>query len=308
MDEAPGHTHFDRRFIVSLLLLIAGAFAMGASPLFVRYAADEVNSYASAFWRVALALPFLWLWATIEKRSLTDTDAPPAKKEFPVYPVLAGLAFAGDLIFWHLAILNTSVANATFFATTTPIFVIAFSYFVLRQSIGPGPLIGILICLCGGAALLGNTLSVQSDHLSGDLYGLVTALFFSLYILAIGKARKQSRFSASIILVQTLTTMIAFLAAAVVYSAMTGTGFFPNSLRGILALTGLAIISQVLGQGLLTVSMGRINPVFSSFVIFMEAIFAAFLAWVFLDERLTALQCTGGFFVLLGLWVARPRT
>ena len=40
--------------------LVAGAVAMGVSPIFVRLA--DVGPFASAFWRVALALPLLYAW------------------------------------------------------------------------------------------------------------------------------------------------------------------------------------------------------------------------------------------------------
>ena len=40
--------------------LVVGALAMGVSPIFVRLA--DVGPFASAFWRVALALPALYAW------------------------------------------------------------------------------------------------------------------------------------------------------------------------------------------------------------------------------------------------------
>src|SRR5262245_34669937 len=98
----------DRRVALAVLCLALGAVAIGASPVFVRLA--DVGPYASAFWRTFLALPFLYGWARVEAGSA----APPA---FDVPVLLCGLLFAGDLFFWHLAILGTTVANATFLAT-----------------------------------------------------------------------------------------------------------------------------------------------------------------------------------------------
>ena len=48
------------RVALAVGALVLGAVAMGASVLFVRWA--DVGPYASAFWRVFLALPFLWVW------------------------------------------------------------------------------------------------------------------------------------------------------------------------------------------------------------------------------------------------------
>ena len=71
--------------------------------------------------------------------------------------ILAGLAFTGDLLFWHLSIVNTSVANATFFATTAPIWVVR-SAGSFSASSPARRLAGLGLCLAGGAALLAQSL------------------------------------------------------------------------------------------------------------------------------------------------------
>ena len=86
--------------------------AMGISPIFVRFA--EVGPFTSAFWRVGLALPALWLWSALEKPP--EGAAPTSSARLSI--LMAGLLFAGDLTFWHVAIMNTSIANATSFAVT----------------------------------------------------------------------------------------------------------------------------------------------------------------------------------------------
>jgi drug/metabolite transporter (DMT)-like permease len=69
----------------------------------------------------------------------------------------------------------------------------------------------------------------------------------------------------------------------------------------------MAMISQVGGQGLLAVALGRLPPVFSSLVIFLEAVAAALFGWVILSEALTLVQALGGLLILAGIWIARPR-
>ena len=117
----------------AFLALCLGAVAMGISPIFVRFAAADVGPYASAFWRVALALPVLYAWMRLDERRRA---APARARSFTVPTLLAGLAFAGDLFFWHLSILATTVANATFFATTAPVFVVLITWLVLRRAAG----------------------------------------------------------------------------------------------------------------------------------------------------------------------------
>lgn len=72
---------------------------------------------------------------------------------------MAGLAFTGDLFFWHLSILSTTVANATFFATTALLFVILIVWLVMKQRVSRGTIVGLLFCLLGGGALTKQSLA-----------------------------------------------------------------------------------------------------------------------------------------------------
>ena len=103
--------------LLPLVALVIGAIAMGGSVIFVRFA--DVGPFASAFWRVFLALPFLYIWARYDaqktpKNPTAKSRAAAFKSSFSWPVLLSGLFFSGDLIFWHLSIMNTSVANATF--------------------------------------------------------------------------------------------------------------------------------------------------------------------------------------------------
>ncbi len=175
-------TEEGRRVALAISALVLGALAMGASVLFVRWA--DVGPFASAFWRVFLALPFLWAWTRIEARPMGGA---PLWSDRAV--LLAGLLFTGDLFFWHLAILGTTVANATFLATTAPIWVALGAWLVLSEAVGRRVLIGLALCTLGGFALLGESYGFVPQRLIGDLYGLATAVFFGCYVLAVRAAR-----------------------------------------------------------------------------------------------------------------------
>ena len=285
------------------LALCLGAAAMGISPIFVRFAAADVGPFASAFWRVALALPVLYAWMRFEE-ARAPAGAP--RRSYSRGIVLAGLAFTGDLFFWHLSILNTTVANATFFATTAPVFVILVSWLVLRQRIASATVAGLLFCLLGGGALIGQSLQVDPARIRGDLYGIATALFFGLYFLAVGRAREESG-AARVTFEASVITAALLLAVAVVAAWVADHGIVPRTPQGIAALAAMALISHAGGQGLLAVALGRLPPIFSSLVIFLEAVAAAVFGWLILNEALTLVQALGGALILFGIWIARPK-
>src|SRR5687767_3396257 len=193
-----------RRVALAMTALVLGAVAMGASVLFVRWA--DVGPYASAFWRVFLALPFLWAWMRLENR---NTAWPRLDRAV----LLAGLLFTGDLFFWHLAILGTTVANATFLATTAPIWVALGAWLLLSETVGSRILIGLALCLLGGFALVGESYGFAPQRLMGDIYGLATAFFFGAYVLAVRAARVRHG-AAEIMFASTAITSVCLFVIA----------------------------------------------------------------------------------------------
>ncbi len=276
--------------------LVLGAVAMGISPVFVRLA--EVGPFASAFWRVALALPALYAWMAFETRR--DPSVTPPKFDRAV--LLPGILFAGDLFFWHLAIMNTTVANATFLAVLAPVFVVSLSWLVLREAVGSEVVLGLGAGLAGAALLLGSSYSFAPTHLLGDAFGLITAMFFGAYFLSVRPARK--RFAAGrLIFFSSLVTAAILLVIALVLEPT----IWPASMKGLMMLIALALISHAGGQGLLAIALGHLPAGFSSLVIFLEGVAAAFFGWLILGEGMTVMQLVGAAAILTGVWIARPR-
>lgn len=275
--------------------LVVGALAMAISPIFVRLA--DTGPFTSAFWRVFLALPVLWAWMTVAERGQAVRPRPFARPT-----IIAGLVFTGDLFFWHLSIVHTTVANATFFATTAPVWVVVFGWLLFREKVSFVTLAGLALCLLGGLALVAQSLQVDLARVPGDLFGVVTSVFFGLYFLAVGAARRQAGAARVTFELSLISAVLLFVVALIAEH-----DFLPHAPGGWAALVALAWISHVGGQGLLSVALGRLPPIFSSLVIFLESIAAALFAWAILGEAVTAVQGLGGACILLGIWIARPR-
>lgn len=280
---------------VAFLALVASAFAMGISPVFVREAG--VGPFTSAFWRVALALPLLWGWAAWSLRRL---DVAP-DRGWTRGIVLAGVFFTLDLFFWHLSILHTTIANATLLSSMAPVWVMLFSI-VIGERVTRLMVAGLALCILGAITLIGSSWQLAPERLLGDLYGLGTSLGFGLYFLAVRVARRDA--PASVVLARS-TVVTAILLAGIAWSFENA--WIPPSLGGVAALLAMASISHVGGQGLLAFALGHLSAAFSSLVIFLEAVAGALFGWIFFGETLGLLQCLGGFAILLGIWVARPR-
>ncbi len=268
---------------------------MGFSPVFVREA--EVGAFASAFWRVMFALPVLILWAFWE----ANRKSQKLSLHFSKPAILAGILFAGDLGFWHLSILNTTMANATFLTGLAPVWVILFSNLLLKEKPPKNAFLGILICLFGMGLLINTSFRVEPERLIGDLYGIITSLFFGFYFIAIRTGTRNSN-NSSLFLVSTIvTTFVLFIV-----TLFSSDQFLPQTERGWAALASLGVLTHAGGQGLLTIAIAALTAAFSSLVIFIEAIAAAFFGWLLFDEKMDIIQLIGCTFILLGIWVSRP--
>jgi drug/metabolite transporter (DMT)-like permease len=296
-DAAPSRGAFWPAFAA----LVGGAVAMGISPIFVRLA--DVGPFASAFYRVFLALPVLYAWMRVEEARAPRPDLSP---RFTGPVVATALFFTADLFFWHLAILNTTVANATFFATTAPVWVVIFGWLVYRRRVSAAALGGLGLCLLGGLALIGQSFALAPERLVGDGLAEATAVFFGAYFLAVEKARQRHR-AARLTFYMSVITALLLAVVALGGQFFLGQRFLPMDVRGWAILIALAWVSHAGGQGLLTVALGSLPAMFSSLVIFLEALAAAGLGWLVLSERVTPLQAVGGLVILAGIWIARPR-
>lgn len=280
----------------ALPALIAGAVAIGASPVFVRLA--EVGPFAAAFWRVALALPLLLLWHAWEEESWRLR----IPREQARTLLLAGVLFAGDLIFWHLAIRHTTVANATLFANFATVVVALGAWLWLGERLTPRLLAGLMLALAGAGLLSGATWRLNPAYLVGDAYGLLTAVFFGSYILAV-------RFTRANMTAAGLMLWSGIVTAAILFAAtlIAGESFWPESLHGWAALIALAWISHAGGQGLIAFALGHLRAGFSSLVVLIEPLAAALLGWLVLAEAISPLQALGGAIILGGVMLARER-
>ena len=295
--SAQGATQPDPALLLPFVALILGAIGTGASPIFVRL--TDVGPFASAFWRMALAVPALWAWLKVES-ARGHTKPIDLRTDYPII-VLLGFLFAGDLFFWHLAILNTSITNATLLATTTPLVVAFGAWLFLKEKITPRIMVGVAAGMLGAGLLMGASATFRPENLFGDTAGLITAFFFGSYFIAVSFARR--RMSSAQVMFYPAIVCAGFLFAA---AYLLDDHIIPRTWQGFGWLVALALISQLGGQGFVAYALGHLPAIFSSLVLFLEALAAAFLAWLIFAEPITVSQLGGGLLILIGIYAARP--
>jgi drug/metabolite transporter (DMT)-like permease len=278
----------------ALIALFAGATCIALSPIWVRVA--DVGPTASAFWRVALAIPLLWILFAFRSKSKKTLDK---GQYLPLFA--AGCAFAGDLVFWHWSIQYTSVANSTLLANLASIFVTLAAWLLWKQRPSGLFLAGLATALLGVGLLVRASIGASPGALLGDGLGVVTALFYAWYLLSVKGLRDRGAGTLQLMAVTTTITALILLPVAVASGEM----LLPEGAPGWLKLLGLAWISHAAGQGLIAYALAHLPAGFSSVGLLFQPVMAALFAWVLLGEPLVALQFAGGAVVLAGIYLAR---
>ena len=279
---------------VAFLCLLAGGCAIAFAPIFVRLA--DTGPVASAFWRCGLAAPLLWLWVWGQNPFSSKKGSDPF---LPV--VLAGLFFAADLGVWHFSILYTSVANSTVLANLAPIFVTLAGWLFWHRRVTPTFLAGMAVAILGMFVLVGPNFALGGKPLLGDALGALTAVFYAGYFLAIKVTRDAGGSTARLMAWSTTITAIVLLPIALIAPQP----FWPSSAAGWWVLAGLALVTQILGQGLIAYAFAHLPASLSSVSLLIQPVMAALFAWLIFGEAIGAAQYLGGAIVLAGIWLAR---
>jgi drug/metabolite transporter (DMT)-like permease len=272
-----------------------GALVIAFSAILVRLA--EVSPSTAAFFRCAYALPALGLLAWIERRRYGPR---PARDRWLAFA--AGIAFAADLTFWHHAIEAVGAGLSTVLANTQVVLVGVLAWAWLGERPANRSLAAIPIVM-GGVVLISGAIGAGAygdDPLLGVIYGVLTALAYSLFLLVLRQGNSDIRRPAGPLFDATLS--------GAVFSALGGIAvgdldWLPDA-EAQAWLVALALSSQVLGWLLISVSLPRLPAVLTSIVLMVQPVASVFLGYLILSEAPSVVQLLGVLVVLAGVAVA----
>lgn len=282
--------------------LLLGGTCIGFAPNLVRIA--DTGPVASAFWRTLIAAPLLWLlvWAQHRRnRPATRATAAPTWRAIALW---SGVCFAADLATWHLSIMHTRVANATLLANLAPVLSTLYAFIVHRQRPTPAFVLALALALGGAALLVGPSFGAGSTLWRGDLLAVVAACWYTGYLLLIKHVRNMVD-TLRLMAWSTTATAIVLLPAALAFSAAAGQPFWPHSPLGWWVVIGLAVITQIGGQGLIAYASAHLTVPLSTTGLLIQPMVAGLVAWLAFGETLGPAQLAGAAVLMLGIYLAR---
>ena len=269
--------------------LLLGAWALAFGPWFVRLA--DVGPIATGFWRLALALPFLWAIARVSGK-----PAHLPRRGLVVAIFAAAVFYALDLALWNAGIRLTKLGNATLFGNAGS-FVFAIWGFWLARRLPPVQVIALVLAAAGSAALMSSSYELSPKNLAGDAFALVAGLLYGGYLILVDRVRVELDAMPLLFLATAFAAPILLL-----LSIATGERIWPHDWTPVLMF---ALSSQVLGQGLLVFAIGNLPPLVVGLVLLSQPAIAALIGWFAYGERLGPIDLIGAAAIAAALILVR---
>lgn len=292
MTNAMGGTGGDRHHATALQFaaLLLGNVALALGPWSVRLA--DSGPVAAGFWRLALAVPVLLLLARGSGQRLTGFG-----RAAWIAIVVAGVCFALDIAFWHIGIGMTRMANASLFGNAGSLVMMVWGLIAMHRAPRAREWLALAAALGGGAILLGRSLEIDHATLLGDLFCIAAGLLYSVYLIAL--QRHRADFGGWSLL---SWSSIAGLPVLLGLALWLGEPVWPTSWGPLVAL---ALLSQLLGQGLLVYSLRHFTPLVVGLALLTQPVVAVTVGWLVFGEVLGPLDFAGMVLVACGLVLAR---
>jgi len=276
------------RYAFAALILANLVLALG--PWMVRLA--DVGPVAAGFWRLALAAPFLLLFA----RWGAGARLAPAAGLIGLI-ALGGFFFAADLAAWHIGITLTKLANASLFGNSSSFIFTLYGFLVLRALPRRLQLVALALAAAGSALLLGSSYELSPGHFTGDLFAMLAGLFYTFYLIAVDRARRTMA-PMPVLAIATAAGTLPLLLIALAL----GERVMPGDWTPLILLS---IGSQVVGQGLLVYAMGHLTPVVTGIGLLTQPAASALIGWFAYRERLSLADAAGALLICAALVLIR---
>ncbi|HEY8867912.1 MAG TPA: DMT family transporter [Candidatus Limnocylindrales bacterium] len=278
------------------LAALTGAIFIAFSGILYRF--SEVSPATATVFRCLYGLPILAIVAYAEHRRFGPLPARTVR-----LAAVAGIFFAGDLLFWHHAIGFVGVGLATVLGNLQVV-VVAIAAWLLFGERPPRATVASLTVILIGVVLISGVVGVGAygaNPVLGVVLGVLTALCYAGYLLVIRRGGgRDLRRVAGPVAVSTASTAIVAAVVGTVRGELDPIPSWPA--HGWLILLGIA--SQSVGYLFISMSLPRLPAALTSVILLAQPVVAVGLAMVLLAEAPSLPQLAGVALVVGGIAVA----
>ncbi len=279
----------------AFVALVVANIALAFGPWFVRLA--DTGPVASGFWRIALAAPLLMTLAWGPRLWGGGGRAVRLPPKLWWALIAGGVCFAADLASWHLGILRTTLANATLFGNSATLIFPVYGFLVARAWPTRAQAVALALATVGAVLLMGRSYQLDPTNLAGDLLCLLAGILYTVYFICMARARDTMAPLPALAL-----STLASVGPLLLFAWVLGERIWPGDWT---PLIGLALASQVFGQGLMIYALGKLSPLIVGIALLIQPVVAGAVGWIVYGERLGAPDLVGIALVAAALVLVR---
>jgi drug/metabolite transporter (DMT)-like permease len=277
------------------LAALTGAICIAFSGVFYVFA--DVSPATGTVYRALFGLPLLVLVAVAEHRRFGGLPTRSMR-----LAAVAGVFFAGDLLFWHHAIEAVGAGLATVLGNLQVIIVGVVAWLLYGERPSRAARAALPVVLLGVVLISGviGQDAFGADPTLGVVLGLLTAMCYSGYLLVMRRGGRDPRRPAGPVAIATAGT---FLVASVVGTVGGDLDWTPGP-ASLFWLAMLGVTAQSVGYLCISISLPRLPAIVTSIILLVQPVISMGLAMVLLGEQPSAAQLLGVAFVIGGIAVA----
>jgi len=261
--------------------------SVSCGAIFARLA--EAPSLAIAAWRVGLALLVIMPFAAA---GIVDAGT---SKRARALAAGAGILLAAHFATWITSLEYTTVARSVLFVCTAPIWVALFEFLCGRGAPTRATVLALVLALAGAGLVSGGGHG-GAAALRGDLLALGGGVAMAGYFMLSRESQAALPFRTYLGIAYGVAAAALWLAVFV--AAVPASGF---DARTWWALSGMAVVSQLIGHGGYNWSLRHLSPLVVAVVSVGEPVLASALAWWILGEALDWRTGAGGVLILAAI-------
>lgn len=270
------------------LALALGVICISIFPILVKL--NLTPGVVSAFYRMAIAfvvlLPFVLMTGKLKK----------SNRKTVLLAALCGLVFGLDVAVWNVAIQESTATQATLLTNLSPVWVGIGAFFFLKDKPTRNFWIGTVVAITGMVLLVGVSTFVNLDFNLAFGFAILSGMLYAVYMLLSKNILNDIdvwNFMTISLLSSTVSIGILSYALGEPFSGFSNAGWFTLLIQG--------LVCQLAAWLLISYATKNMRATRVSVSLLGQAVLAALLAWLFLDEMISLQMIIGGLILLFGI-------
>ena len=221
--------------------------------------------------------------------------------------LFSAVFFTADLWFWHRSILYVGPGLSTLLANFQVFFMLLASIMLFKQQPTKMQIIAIPVALLGLLAIVGiDWNQLHSDYRLGVIFGLLTAVSYTGYMLFMRQAQIDSK---HVLPVREIAIMSLLVALSLgVIAQMEGESLAINSLQDLSLLLAYGLFSHATGLILIASALAKVTTAEVGIVLLLQPSLSFIWDVLLFNRSFTLVEFIGVSMVLVAIYMSSKRT